>query len=80
MKSFRQFIIKNTISEFKDLSIPVDPKTKKPVEFDWSALQRRIRQIKTKLGRNISQKEFDKWVKTQGKENESKWRLSLIHI
>ena len=72
MKSFRQFIIKNTISEY--LEIPKDPKTNKPAEFDWKALKKRIRQVKYKLGRDITQKEFDRWVKTQGKENESKWR------
>ena len=72
MKSFRQFIIKNTISEF--LEIPKDPKTNKTAEFDWSALRREVRRLRSRLGRDITQKELDKWVKTQGKENESKWR------
>ena len=62
MKSFRQFIIEDQVV------IPSGTPGNRIVDF-----KRFVLQYKKKTGKNISQKEFDKWVKTQGKENQSKW-------
>ena len=62
MKSFRQFIVEDQVV------IPSGTPGNRIVDF-----KRFVLQYKKKTGKNISQKEFDKWVKTQGKENQSKW-------
>ena len=60
MKSFRQFIIENKVS---DLNVPTGKDAK---GFDWTALQRQIRKYKEKLGKSISQTEIDRLIKSRG--------------
>ena len=59
MKSFRQFIIENKVS---DLNVPTGKDAK---GFDWTALQRQIRKYKEKLGKSISQTEIDRLIKSR---------------
>ena len=60
MKSFRQFIIENKVS---DLNVPTGKDAK---GFDWTALQRQVRKYKEKLGKSISQTEIDRLIKSRG--------------
>ena len=59
MKSFRQFIIENKVS---DLNVPTGKDAK---GFDWTALQRQVRKYKEKLGKSISQSEIDRLIKSR---------------
>ncbi len=61
MKSFRQFIIKNSLKE----DVPLKPPS--TFNVDYRQLQALINQLSAKLGRGVSQDEIDRLIKLRNK-------------
>ena len=68
MKTFNQFVVEDVLLEFDAYELP------KNWDGDTTELRRRIKQYKSRTGKDMSQKEFNKYVKELGKQNKSKWQ------